>query len=28
MDLAPHAGIGDVFERRPIDTDHEVPPAP
>src|SRR5271156_1351731 len=25
MDLAPHAGIGDVRERRPIDTDHEVP---
>jgi hypothetical protein len=25
MDLAPPAEIGDVAERRPIDTDHEVP---
>src|SRR5579871_3257432 len=25
MDLAPYAGIGDVFERLPIDANHEVP---
>src|SRR5580698_5148924 len=28
MDLAPHAGIGGVGERRPINTDHEVPSRP
>jgi hypothetical protein len=28
MGLAPHPGIRYVFERRPIDTDHEVPARP
>src|SRR5439155_26810947 len=28
MDLAPYAGIGNVGERRPIHTDHEVPSRP
>src|SRR5580693_3116746 len=28
MDLAPYARIGNVGERRPIHTDHEVPSRP
>lgn len=28
MDLAPYSGIGNVGERRPIHTDHEVPSRP